>query len=252
MPFTFSHPAIVLPFANSKRKLFSLTGLVMGSIAPDIEFLMQLKETNNFAHTWPWVILFNIPVTILLAFVFHEIIRNTLILHLPKYLQQRFYKFIFFNWPGYFNQNKLKFLLSAFIGIVSHIFLDAFTHHDGTFVKMYSFFYQQITILQYSLPVFFLLQMGTSLLGGFYILWIIFKMKKENQWQEEKPILGYWLSLVITACCVFIVRLILDKAHQSVADIVVAFFGSMLYALLIISLYYLIKKDNNIKRSPVM
>jgi len=36
MPFTFSHPAIVLPLTKARLKL-SATGLIVGSTIPDFE-----------------------------------------------------------------------------------------------------------------------------------------------------------------------------------------------------------------------
>ncbi|WP_240482010.1 DUF4184 family protein [Flavobacterium psychrophilum] len=38
MPFTFSHPAIILPLRYLPRQWFSLTGLIIGSLTPDFEY----------------------------------------------------------------------------------------------------------------------------------------------------------------------------------------------------------------------
>ncbi|WP_220463965.1 DUF4184 family protein [Adhaeribacter radiodurans] len=43
MPFTFSHPAIVLPLTLLLRKWYSLTGLVIGSLTPDFEYFYQFS-----------------------------------------------------------------------------------------------------------------------------------------------------------------------------------------------------------------
>ena len=48
MPFTFSHPAAVLPLRLLPRHWFSLTGLVIGSMVPDFEyFLRSMRLTVN-------------------------------------------------------------------------------------------------------------------------------------------------------------------------------------------------------------
>ena len=104
MPFTFSHPAIVLPFCKAKKIQLSLTGLIIGSIMPDMEFLLKLKETAIFGHTWLGLFLFDIPVGIVLSFIFHALMRNTLIMNMPKPIRQRFLVFVSFNWIKYFDQ----------------------------------------------------------------------------------------------------------------------------------------------------
>ena len=38
MPFTFSHPAIVLPLTFLRRQWFSLTGLAVGSLTRDVKY----------------------------------------------------------------------------------------------------------------------------------------------------------------------------------------------------------------------
>ena len=42
MPFTFSHPAIILPLAKINAKYISLTALVAGSMAPDSDFSFDI------------------------------------------------------------------------------------------------------------------------------------------------------------------------------------------------------------------
>ncbi|WP_262496247.1 DUF4184 family protein [Flavobacterium piscis] len=38
MPFTFSHPAIILPLKYLPKNWISLTGLIIGSLTPDFEY----------------------------------------------------------------------------------------------------------------------------------------------------------------------------------------------------------------------
>lgn len=107
MPFTFSHPAIVLPLTYLPKKWYSLTGLVIGSIAPDFEYFIRIKVQSNYSHTWFGLFYFNLPLGIILAFIFHNIVRNTLIQNTPIFLQQRFNKVISFQWNNYFKKNGL-------------------------------------------------------------------------------------------------------------------------------------------------
>lgn len=237
MPFTFSHPAIILPLSKSKKILLSLTGLIAGSVAPDFEFLLRLHNTANFGHTWLGFFVCDIPFAVVLSFVFHYIIRDTLILHLPKYFRRRFSGLLRFNWWQYLKQHKFNFLIAVFTGILSHFFLDSFTHQNITIEQWFPFFSKEIIILNKPLPVYVLLQILTSLLGGLYILWFIIKMKKGDDFKSGKSISGYWIGLCIVTIAVFAVRLVADNVHQSTADIIIAATGSVVYALIVISLY---------------
>jgi membrane-bound metal-dependent hydrolase YbcI (DUF457 family) len=250
MPFTFSHPAAILPFCKSKRMALSLTGLVVGSIVPDFEFLMRLKETDCFGHTWIGLIAFDIPFAVLLSFLFHDLIRNTLILHLPKWLRQRFFAFAYFDWMAYFVQHKAKFFLSVLIGIFTHVFLDAFTHRGGFFASMHPFFKAEITFLIFPLPVYYILQLTTSLLGALYIFWFILKMEKGEDLPQKNNGFVYWLSLAGITICILAVRLLVSKERESFADIVIASIGSFLYALFMVSVFYSKKLMLVNKKSP--
>jgi hypothetical protein len=102
MPFTFSHAAIVLPLRLLPKKWFSLTALVIGSLTPDFEYFIRMKVQSNFSHTILGVFWFDLPFGILLAFLFHNIVRNSLFENLPLPLRSRFIAFNKFNWNRYF------------------------------------------------------------------------------------------------------------------------------------------------------
>ncbi len=44
MPFTFAHPAAVLPFMKKQSKYISVTALILGSMAPDFEYFYILDR----------------------------------------------------------------------------------------------------------------------------------------------------------------------------------------------------------------
>ena len=56
MPFTLSHPALVLPLNLLPKKWFSITGLVIGSMAPDLQAFFTDDADKTQTHTW-WGIL---------------------------------------------------------------------------------------------------------------------------------------------------------------------------------------------------
>lgn len=239
MPFTFSHAAAVLPFCKAKKIPVSVTGLIIGSMVPDFEFLFLLRESDYVGHLWPGILLFNIPAAILAAFIFHYLIRNSLIVHLPEFLQQRFTRFLSFNWKAYFKQHYMAFIVCVAVGIATHVFIDAFTHKSGFMAKPASFFQAEIKVLIFPLPVYFILQLLTSVLGGLYVLWFVLKMKKEKSLQYHCRPVKYWLIFFISIPAVLLVRFTVTNAYRTHEDIIIAATGSLLYALLFVSgVYY--------------
>ena len=50
MPFTFAHPAAIIPINSRFKSKFCLTGLVLGSMAPDFEYFIRLKPYSAYGH----------------------------------------------------------------------------------------------------------------------------------------------------------------------------------------------------------
>lgn len=238
MPFTFSHPAAILPFCKANKIPVSVTGLVIGSMIPDFEFLFLLRESDYIGHLWPGIILFNIPAAIAAAFLFHYLIRNSLILHLPQFLQQRFSCFLSFNWKSYFREHYISFIVCAMAGAALHVFIDAFTHKDGFMARPATFFQSEVNLFFISLPVYFFLQLLTSLSGALYLLWFVLRLPKEKSLQYNCRPVQYWLVYLISIPCILLVRFSINKNHNTVDDIIIAVTGSLLYALVFISIVY--------------
>ena len=218
-----------------------MTGLVIGSVTPDFEFLLRLKETDVFAHKWPGLLTFDLPFAIAFSFLFHNVFRNVVIIHLPTYFRRRFTVFLSFNWNAYFKQNLMRFFISVCIGVLSHLFLDAFTHEDGIFVMMNVAFYQTLTIFHQPLPVYVVLQLGSSVAGALYILWFVSFMKKGKDITPVQKVFPFWLIMILVFVVFFTLRVLIDKAHQRPDDIIVAWFGSGVYAFMITCVYYYFK-----------
>ena len=66
MPFTFSHPALVLPLNYLPKRWFSLTALVVGSMMPDLEAFLRFKSEKNVTHTWDALFWFCLPLGLLI------------------------------------------------------------------------------------------------------------------------------------------------------------------------------------------
>ena len=200
MPFTFSHPAIVLPLTFLPRQWFSLTGLVIGSLTPDFEYFLRMKVQSNYSHTLSGVFWFDLPLGILLAFIFHDIVRNKLFDSLPKILSSRFFAFKDFDWNKYFQKNWFVVIVSIIIGTLSHIFWDSFTHESGFFVQSIPSLKNKIDFLGIQLPIFKILQHGSTIIGGLVIIYAILKLPANNKIisQLNFKYWGLWTLLTLT------------------------------------------------------
>ncbi|HVG40749.1 MAG TPA: DUF4184 family protein [Chitinophagaceae bacterium] len=205
MPFTFAHPAIILPFNYFKKYSFSITGLIIGSITPDFESFIKMKGGKEFGHSIGGIFWFDLPLAIVLAFIFHLIIRNPLLNNLPLFLQKRFIKEKNFNWTHQFKANISFVLLSFLIGIVSHLFLDAFTNENGFFVKNIPFLQDSIRTDYTSLYFHNLLSVVLSCVGCLVLLYAVLQLPIDKRPIKSNPQLGYWLLILfITTIVIFL------------------------------------------------
>ena len=70
MPLTIAHPAAVLPFRHGR---LPLSALVVGSIAPDFEYVLQLYPRSDFSHTALGLFTFCLPSGMIALWVFQRI-----------------------------------------------------------------------------------------------------------------------------------------------------------------------------------
>lgn len=135
MPFTFCHPAIILPLTKISANRISATGLIIGSMSPDFEYFLKMRMEKIHGHTFEGLFYLDLPLTIVLAFVFHLFVRDALIMNLPELLKKRLLPFVGIDWISWVKKRWYVLVYSALIGIFSHIFWDAFTHTNGYFVS---------------------------------------------------------------------------------------------------------------------
>jgi hypothetical protein len=233
MPFTFAHPAIVLPLKNKYfSKYFSLTGLAVGSILPDFEYFIRMKMVSNYSHTILGLFLFNLPLGIIFCFIFHNIIRNDLFINMPYFLRTRLCIYTEFNWNQYFLKNPVLIIFSLLIGSFSHLLWDSFTHFDGYFVETINFLSYSITISHVTIPVYKILQHLSSLLGCLIIFCAIIKLPKYNILNEINY--KYWVAICLTVLIICIIKVIMGLNYKLYGELIVVFISALLIAVIIV------------------
>jgi hypothetical protein len=234
MPFTFSHPAIILPFTFLPRRWFSLTGLVIGSLTPDFEYFLRMEIQSNYSHRIIGVFCFDLPLGILLAFIFHNIVRNNLFDNLPIILKSRLIIFKQFDWNTYFKTHWLVIIISVLIGAISHIFWDSFTHEHGYFVQMISILTNSIEFLGQQVHVFKILQHLSSLLGGFAITIALFKLPTDKNITKQLD-LKYWIIFIALTLTIITIRLLIGMDYKLYGNVIVTTISAGLISLTLTS-----------------
>jgi len=241
MPFTFSHPAIVLPLAVLPKRFFSITGLIVGSMIPDFEYFLRMKLQSNYSHTLEGMLWFDLPLAILVSFTFHNLVKKKFIDNLPLFFKSRFFIFKGFDWNAYFIKNYWVVCLSILIGVLSHLFWDSFTHYDGYFVNAFPILENSIFFLNLEVPILKILQHSSTFLGAILIFLVILKMPKYKS-VDKKISINYWLliliiPLLITSCKVWIVE------DYKFGNLLVTYIASLLLSLIFCPLFLSKKSD---------
>ncbi|MDQ6902868.1 MAG: DUF4184 family protein [Bacteroidota bacterium] len=248
MPFTFSHPAIVLPATYLNKKWYSITALIVGSMIPDFEYFIRMRDLSKYSHTWTGLLWFDIPLALLVIFIFHNVVRNSLIDHLPFSLNVRFSKFEEFKWNKYFQENIIVVLVSLIVGIASHLLWDDFTHEGGFFVESIPFLRMQINVFNHMAPLFVILQYGCSVLGGIVVMMAVLKLP-EGKKTKHNNILNYWLLVTLITIFVVNVRLFMVEIYNTyinAGDIIVVIISGGLIGITAVSVVLKEKKKRNI------
>ncbi|TQR36604.1 DUF4184 family protein [Brevibacillus brevis] len=192
MPFTFAHPAIVLPLR--KCKWFSFSALVFGSMAPDFEYFFRMQPFSVYSHTMLGLWVVDLPIAILLAFLYQYVVKKPMLARLPEWMGRGLdYTNKGSRMPAW--KMAIVFVYSAIIGSLSHIAWDAFTHDGGRMVDHFLFLQQSISFAHYHVPVYKLLQHSSTLFGGLAILYVIGRRARKNRQivMRQVPVLEKWL-----------------------------------------------------------
>lgn len=242
MPFTLAHPAIVLPLVKSKR--ISATALVIGTMIPDFKFYLQLKENSLSEDQGLAMIGFDFILVLIFSLLFHLLLKKPLIEHLPILWSQKTQENFNFHWKDYFIQNKFIVLVSASLGIASHIVWDAFTHHNGFFVEWFPFLSSTIFILGHGVKLFFILQIIFSALGLGIVANYIYQNKYiAHIYKPTNSMLSYWIKFSLIYTLFISSRLLLLPQYNTFWSVVIAVIGCVFYAWVIISILHTNKKN---------
>lgn len=240
MPFTFSHPAIILPLKKLPKKYISMTGLIVGSIAPDFEYFLRMK--SKYSHTMSGILWYDLPIGIFLAFLFHNLIKEALINNMPLFFEARFIDLRNFNWNSYFKKNWYIVIISIIIGICSHILWDGFTHRTGHFVKMFPVLESSVKLFGTKIPIYRGLQHISTLIGGIVVIKVVINLPPDPNCIFQKGKYKYWFFLIVSTPIIMFYGLSKRIPYYSLWHVIVNFITAFLISLILTSFIFREKK----------
>lgn len=255
MPFTAAHPALVLPIKEKWPKYFSLTALILGSMAPDFEFFIRFSHQRGPGHTLWGSLYFNLPLVFLASVLFHHIVKKPLIYCLPDVIGRRFYKMAQDQWSVFTARNFLVFTYSALIGMLTHFFLDAFTHPLQLFrelvpLLMKRFFIINLFGASYEMPLHNIIHLAVTAIGFLAILYYVLKIKPAGVGEIKKigPFFKwtYWGAGLALAIGITILRAMQVRGRPGIGFFEhygVSFLSGLILGFLAISLVYNIFRE---------
>lgn len=234
MPFTFSHPAIVLPLKRIMPVWFSTTGLVLGSLAPDFPYFLTIDGTSDFGHTLPGIFLLDLPLVFLVAIAFHHWFRNSLIRYLPSPLDRQYADCLSFRFHDYLKRGWLMFTVSSFVGVVSHLIWDEFAKPEGyVYYVAPSFFSQYIRLGPFNLPLYVFIERVGAVLGLVFLAWVLLRKKLVVSAFNPLPNrqkMYYWISVALVTVLSASAILVTDKVSPSFGHYVIVLLSAGLFS----------------------
>lgn len=163
MPFTLCHPAIVLPLHRRAGRMFVLAALVIGSMTPDFVYFLSLGVAGSFSHSVPGIFMYCVPAGLLMYVAYYALLREPCLACLPQAVSARMTP-----QPSWTLQSWRVaglVVISLAIGAASHVFWDGFTHRRTMFVDYFVALQSQISIGEYEIAFYRLLQHLSTLVG---------------------------------------------------------------------------------------
>jgi len=126
MPITPAHTAAAWPVHRVFRRL-PLAALVIGTMAPDMEYVLRMRPYGRFGHTPLGLFLFCLPATLIVWWAWRAAVRPALTPLLPPALRAAAEA----PPPGRATDALPLAVMAALLGAATHILWDGFTHDTG-------------------------------------------------------------------------------------------------------------------------
>lgn len=147
-----------------------MSALIIGSLAPDMEYLFHLAPRSGFSQTLPGLFLFCLPAGLIAMWIFHRIWKAPMVAVFVEGHEHHAKPFPFGPFPRF-----LRLCCAILIGALSHIIWDSFTHDHGWLVQEVEGLRQSIHVVgRMELPLYLILQHVSTVVGLAVLLFVVF------------------------------------------------------------------------------
>ncbi|GAA3156676.1 DUF4184 family protein [Planomonospora alba] len=167
MPFTPSHVAAVLPLISSARarRVLDPWALALGAMVPDLPIFLPFLPDYPIWHSVQGAFTLDLAAVLLLAVLFHALLRDPLTALLPPALAARAAALA----PGGYGLRRLPAVAAGGVaGTLTHLFWDSFTHSYSSGLWGWAWLDVRAAGL---VPVFRVLQYLSTAVGLVAVLW---------------------------------------------------------------------------------
>ena len=127
MPFTFAHPAASVPLLRPLGRYGVLSALVIGSLMPDLGYILPFSITRDESHSLLGLLWFCLPAGLVNYVLFHVLLKGPLLGLLPEFAFSRLGMHAE-NFQSLPSVPWAAVIVSVLSGAVTHLLWDAFTH----------------------------------------------------------------------------------------------------------------------------
>jgi hypothetical protein len=162
VPFTLAHPAAAVPLARPLGRWGVVSALVIGSLVPDLGYLLFLPLPRTLTHGVLGLLVFCLPVGAGVYLLFHRVLAEPLVALLPASFRDRLHPLLHARprpaWGAV--------AVSLVAGAGTHLVWDSFTHRSGFFVQAFPALQELLfSIWRYPVYGFKVLQHGSTAIG---------------------------------------------------------------------------------------
>jgi len=200
MPWTLSHPAVVLPLRRFSPQPLDFAALVAGSMTPDIGYYIGRFDLTDFAHTLPGSFIACLPTGVVMLFIFY-LFSRPVCYALPSPHRQSLLA-LCPDFPTGLTSWAI-ILLSLLFGAWTHNFWDAFTHEHGWFVERIPWLQQPVMQLgSLTVHVYLVLQEASTAVGFVIIAltyWLWLRRRPANPStanETDRWRYLFWLAII--------------------------------------------------------
>lgn len=123
MPFTYAHPAVIVPFVDRSNARGWRSALVLGAMSPDLARMIPVWGTRELSHSIPGLFLVDVPLAVVLALIWS-------IWFAPRAIRLPGLEAMEHPWM---KSSRYLIPLGALIGGATHLVWDIFTHGPPVF-----------------------------------------------------------------------------------------------------------------------